>query len=53
LGWPWSEASGCGRGFHRVANAQRLAGVDALNGWIGLLLFLVFSPAYWASSKAG
>jgi hypothetical protein len=33
------------RGFRRVQAAQRLSGVEQLNGWIGLILFLVFSPA--------
>ena len=32
-------------GFKRVQAAQRLAGLEPLNGWIGLILFLVFSPA--------
>ena len=41
------------RAFHRVTGAQRLAGVDPLNGWIGLLLFIVFSPAYYAYLQSG
>jgi uncharacterized protein DUF4234 len=41
------------RGFHRVTAAQRLTGVDQLNGWIALLLFLVFSPAYYAYLQSG
>jgi uncharacterized protein DUF4234 len=32
-------------GFKRVQAAQRLTGIDAINGWIGLILFLVFYPA--------
>jgi Domain of unknown function (DUF4234) len=32
-------------GFKRVQAAQRLTGLDPLNGWIGLILFLVFAPA--------
>jgi Domain of unknown function (DUF4234) len=41
------------RGFKRVQAAQRLAGVDTINGWIGLILFLVFSPAYYAYMQSG
>lgn len=41
------------RAFHRVTGAQRLAGVDPLNGWIALLLFIVFSPAYYAYLQSG
>ena len=41
------------RGFKRVQAAQRLAGVEQLNGWIGLILFLVFSPALNAYMQSG
>lgn len=41
------------RGFKRVQAAQKLAGVDPINGWIGLILFLVFSPAYYAYMQSG
>ena len=41
------------RAFHRVTGAQRLAGQDPLNGWIALLLFIVFSPAYYAYLQSG
>jgi heme/copper-type cytochrome/quinol oxidase subunit 2 len=41
------------RGFKRVQAAQRLAGVDQLNGWIGLILFFVFSPALNAYMQSG
>lgn len=41
------------RAFHRVAGAQRLAGQEPLNGWIALLLFIVFSPAYYAYLQSG
>ena len=41
------------RGFKRVQAAQRLAGVEQLNGWIGLILFLVFSPALNAYIQSG
>jgi hypothetical protein len=32
-------------GFKRVQAAQRLTGSEPINGWIGLILFLVFYPA--------
>ena len=41
------------RGFKRVQAAQRLAGVEQLNGWIGLILFVVFSPALNAYMQSG
>ncbi len=41
------------RGFKRVQAAQRITGVDPINGWIGLILFLVFSPAYYAYMQSG
>jgi hypothetical protein len=39
--------------FRRVQAAQRLAGVDPLNGWIGLILYLVLSPAFYAYVQSG
>lgn len=39
--------------FKRVQKAQRLAGVEALNGWIGLVLYLVISPAFFAYLQSG
>ncbi len=41
------------RGFKRVQAAQRLSGVEPLNGWIGLILFIVITPAYWAYIQSG
>jgi Domain of unknown function (DUF4234) len=41
------------RGFKRVQAAQRLAGVEPINGWIGLVLFLVLSPAMYAYMQSG
>jgi hypothetical protein len=32
-------------GFKRVQAAQRLTGIEPIDGWIGLILFLVFYPA--------
>jgi hypothetical protein len=40
-------------GFKRVQAAQRLTGIDPINGWIGLVLFLVFSPAFYAYMQSG
>ena len=39
--------------FKRLQKAQRLAGVEALNGWIGLVLYLVISPAFFAYMQSG
>ena len=41
------------RGFKRVQAAQRLAGLDPINGWIGLILFIVISPAFYAYMQSG
>ena len=41
------------RGFKRVQAAQRLAGSDPINGWIGLILFIVISPAFNAYMQSG
>jgi hypothetical protein len=39
--------------FKRVQRAQRLAGVEVLNGWIALVLYLVLSPAFFAYMQSG
>jgi Domain of unknown function (DUF4234) len=39
--------------FKRVQAAQRLAGSAPINGWIGLILFLVISPAFNAYAQSG
>ena len=39
--------------FKRVQAAQRLTGLEPLNGWIGLILFVVISPAYYAYMQSG
>ena len=39
--------------FKRVQAAQKLAGVEPLNGWIGLILYLVLSPALYAYMQSG
>jgi hypothetical protein len=40
-------------GFKRVQAAQRLNGIDPINGWIGLLLFIVFYPAFYGYMQSG
>ena len=39
--------------FKRVQRAQQLAGVEVLNGWIALVLYLVLSPAFFAYMQSG
>jgi len=39
--------------FQRIQAAQRLARELPINGWIGLLLYLVFSPALYAYMQSG
>jgi Domain of unknown function (DUF4234) len=39
--------------FKRVQRAQRLTGVEVLNGWIALVLYLVLSPAFFAYMQSG
>jgi hypothetical protein len=39
--------------FKRVQTAQRLAGQEPLNGWIGLILYVVLSPAFYAYLQSG
>jgi hypothetical protein len=40
--------------FQRVQAAQRLSGVSpTINGWIGLVLYLVISPALYAYMQSG
>ncbi|HEX7256184.1 MAG TPA: DUF4234 domain-containing protein [Gaiellaceae bacterium] len=41
------------RGFKRVQAAQRLVGLEPINGWIGLILFLVIVPAMYAYMQSG
>ena len=40
-------------GFKRVQAAQRLTGLAPINGWIGLILFLVFYPGLMAYMQSG
>ncbi len=39
--------------FQRVQAAQRLVGIEPLNGWIGLILYIVISPAFYAYMQSG
>jgi hypothetical protein len=40
-------------GFKRVQAAQRLTGIEPINGWIGLILLLVFYPALMGYMQSG
>jgi zinc transporter ZupT len=40
-------------GFKRVQAAQRLSGIEPINGWIGLILFIVFYPAFMGYMQSG
>jgi hypothetical protein len=39
--------------FQRVQAAQRLNGQMPINGWLGLVLYLVFSPAFYGYMQSG
>lgn len=39
--------------FQRVQAAQRLTGESPINGWLGLVLYLVLSPAMYAYMQSG
>jgi heme/copper-type cytochrome/quinol oxidase subunit 2 len=39
--------------FKRVQAAQRLAGQTPINGWLGLVLYVVISPALYAYMQSG
>jgi hypothetical protein len=39
--------------FKRAQKAQQLAGQEPLNGWIGLILYIVLSPAFFAYLQSG
>lgn len=41
------------RGFKRVQAAQRLNGIEELNGWIGLVLYIVLTPAFFSYAQSG
>jgi hypothetical protein len=39
--------------FKRIQAAQRLTGPTPLNGWLGIVLYLVFSPVFYAYMQSG
>jgi hypothetical protein len=39
--------------FQRVQTAQRMTGADPINGWIGLILYVVISPVMFAYMQSG
>ena len=39
--------------FQRVQAAQRVTGQSPLNGWLGLVLYVVLSPAMYAYMQSG
>jgi hypothetical protein len=39
--------------FQRVQAAQRLTGQTPINGWLGFVLFIVFSPAVYGYMQSG
>ena len=39
--------------FKRVQATQRLLGSEPINGWIGLILLLVISPAFYGYMQSG
>jgi Domain of unknown function (DUF4234) len=39
--------------FQRIQSAQRLNGQTAVNGWLGFVLYLVFSPALYGYMQSG
>ena len=39
--------------FQRVQAAQRLTGADPINGWLGFVLYVVFSPALYGYMQSG
>ena len=39
--------------FQRIQKAQRLVGEAPLNGWLGLLLLVVISPAFYGYMQSG
>jgi Co/Zn/Cd efflux system component len=39
--------------FQRIQSAQRLNGQTTVNGWLGFVLYLVFSPALYGYMQSG
>jgi hypothetical protein len=40
-------------GFKRVQAAQRMNGLEPINGWIGLILVVVIFPAFYGYMQSG
>jgi hypothetical protein len=40
-------------GFKRVQAAQRMNGLEPINGWIGLILIVVVFPAFYGYMQSG
>jgi hypothetical protein len=40
-------------GFKRVQAAQRMNGLEPINGWIGLILIVVIFPAFYGYMQSG
>jgi hypothetical protein len=41
------------RGFKRVQTAQRMNGIEPINGWIGLILIILIYPAFYGYMQSG
>jgi hypothetical protein len=39
--------------FQRVQAAQRLSGQTSINGWLGVVLYIVISPVMYAYMQSG
>jgi len=39
--------------FQRIQATQRATGQTPINGWLGLVLYLVFSPAFYSYMQSG
>src|SRR5688572_29133432 len=39
--------------FQRIQKAQRLTGQTPINGWLGLVLYLAFAPAFYGYMQSG
>ena len=39
--------------FKRIQKAQSMTGLTAINGWLGLVLLVVISPAFYAYMQSG
>jgi hypothetical protein len=39
--------------IQRVQKAQRLAGQVPINGWLGVVLYIVISPVFYAYMQSG